>query len=467
MGKALLLLVVGASMALSTQMFTSQDSENRTARDQRGYEEQTIAREAAVSGFNVAMGDIRSRGTALIDAVQTFGEGSLGRRTASYTAGSFAGSRVTTRAVLTSGHSVRVTSTGQTGYDASTGRYRASYEMHDDYRIPVLKADEASLVNVRFVDSVAGYCSAVFYQAYTVGMAPGTVPPPRLLFSANNSDRRGVQPAYEIVVRPGTQMNFFIGVDQNCSTRTTSMTTCQARTYAQTYTYSPVNFDYVHYALDVPAASLSDIRENPYGFVEQHPTSGQRWRIGWEDIHRSDWDTAASTSALTILQATKSFGYDGTGWPVVNSDGYRRLTDSNSRPDFDDQVVEVSLTPLSSADAQRRLAEDNTEATSCGLPSANPDAGTTTTGTTTTGTTTTGTTTTGTTTTGTGGGTTTTPPAGTTNGAGCSCQGNKKVYIMHRPPGNESNEHRICISENGWLNGHQGAHNDYLICRGS
>ena len=431
-------------MALATQVFTSQDSEHRTARDQRGYEEETIAREVAVSGFNVAMGDIRSRGTALIDAVQTFGDASFGSRVATYTAGSFAGSRVTTRAKLTSGHSVRVTSTGQAGVDPRTGQYRAAYTMHDDYRIPVLTADEGGLVNVRFVESVAGYCSAVFYQAYTAGMAPGTVPPPRLLFSANNSDRRGMQPAYEIVVQPGTQMNFFIGVDQNCSTRTSSMTTCQARTYAQTYAYNAADFDYVHTALDIPAASLSNIRESLYSFVEQHPTSGQRWRIAWEDIHRSDWDAPASTSALASLQATKTLGYDGAGWPVANSDGYRRLSDYNSRPDFNDQVIEVSLTPLSAAEAQTRLQTDNAQAASCGLPPTTAPPPTTTTTFTS---------------------ATPTPAPGTTNGSGCSCQGNKKVYIMHRPPGNESNEQRICVSVNA-RPAHIGIHTDYEICRG-
>ncbi|HEX8386378.1 MAG TPA: hypothetical protein VF576_09350, partial [Rubricoccaceae bacterium] len=58
------------------------------------------------------------------------------------------------------------------------------------------------------------------------------------------------------------------------------------------------------------------------------------------------------------------------------------------------------------------------------------------------------------------------PALGTTNGPGCACQGNKKVSVMHRPPGNESNEHQICISVNAEP-AHIGKHNDYVVCRGS
>ena len=36
---------------------------------------------------------------------------------------------------------------------------------------------------------------------------------------------------------------------------------------------------------------------------------------------------------------------------------------------------------------------------------------------------------------------------------------------MHRPPGNESNEQRICVSVNA-RPAHIGIHNDYEICRG-
>ena len=40
-----------------------------------------------------------------------------------------------------------------------------------------------------------------------------------------------------------------------------------------------------------------------------------------------------------------------------------------------------------------------------------------------------------------------------------------KVAIMHRPPGNEANEHIICVSPAG-AQTHLRQHNDALICTG-
>ena len=445
MGKALLLIVLGAGFALSTQIFTSQESEGRTARAQRGYEEETIAREIAVSAFNVGMGDIRDHGERLAQAVQEFNGTDFRGRSGTYTSGQYAGGRYTVRAELTSGHSVRLVSTGMFGYDGRTGTYRSTYTMHDEYRVPVLTSREPSLVNVRFIDSTAGYCSAVFYQAYTPTMTAGTVPTAQLLFPADNSDRRTARPAREIVVAPGTQMNFFIGVDENCSSRPPDMSTCAARAYTRSYTYNASTFNHTHSALVVPAGSLNEAHEDVWGFVEQHPTNRQRWRIGFEDIHNEAWKLVPTGQVFNALQNIKANGYSGLGWPTVDAEGYRQLRDSGSTPDFDDQVIEVTLTPLSSLEGQARQAADNSANAACAVPTTSDSD-------------------------------TAPPPApppppppppGTSNGAGCTCQGNKKVYVLHRPPGNESNEQRICINESGWLNGHMGRHNDYLICRGS
>ena len=445
MGKALLLIVLGAGFALSTQIFSSQESEGRTALAQRNYEEETIAREIAVSAFNVGMGDIRERGGHLVAAVQDFNGPDFRGRSGTYTSGPYAGSRYTVRAVLTSGQSVRLVSTGHTGLDAATGRYRSSYTMHDEYRLSVLTARERALVNVNFIGSGGSYCSAIFYQAFTPGMAPGTVPVPQLLFPSGNRDRRGSLPAREIQVEPGTQMNFFIAVDENCSDRPPSMTTCESRAYARSFQYDATQYNHTHNALVVAAGSLNEAREDIWAFIEQHPDNRQRWRIGWEDIHRSDWKTVPPGATLNELQLIKRNGYDGAGWPTVDAMGYRLLRDFGSKPDFDDQVIEVALTPLLSADGQARAAAEAAAEQTCNPTTTTPTT------------------------------TTPTPPVptpptpapGTTNGAGCNCQGNKKVYVLHRPPGNESNEQRICISESGWTNGHAGRHNDYLICRGS
>ena len=126
MGKALLIIVLGAGFAFSTQIFSSQESEGRTARDQRNYEEETIAREIAVSAFNVGMGDIRDRGGHLVAAVQDFNGPGFTGRSGTYAIGPYKGEKYTVRAILTSGQSVRLVSTGFAGLDARTGRYRST-----------------------------------------------------------------------------------------------------------------------------------------------------------------------------------------------------------------------------------------------------------------------------------------------------------------------------------------------------
>ena len=472
MGKALIIIVLGAGIILAKQLYNAHEGGNRTATDQRNYQEELLAREIATSAFNVGMGEIRGYGANVRQAVTAFNGPSNAGRTGTFTSGKYAGGKYTVRALLTSGHSVRLEATGFYGTyvdDKGETQYRGEFMMHDEYRVNVLIPRVESLVNVQFIESMAGYCSAVFMQTYPPGTPEGARPEPVLIYSPDNRDRRTARPAREIVVPAGTQMNFFIAVDQNCSERPPTMNDCQGRAYAADYDLalsqyqddgtgrSGATFDHIHYALELEAGHLEQAREALWGIVEQNPTDGQRWRLAWEDIHNKNWDRPNSTRSPESLQATKTYGYDGVGWPVSNSSGYALLKDFGGRPDFSDQVIEVTLTPTASSKGQERMADERAALTTCGLPippemqPPPPTGGGTTTEPPPT----------------TGGGTTTEPPP-ETNGPTCRCQGSdsgKKVALMHRPPGNESNEHVICISVNG-LNGHK-RHNDYEVCRGN
>lgn len=473
MGKALILIVLGAGIILAKQLYNSAEGGNRTATDQRNYQEQLLAREIATSAFNVGMGEIRSHGNEIRAAVTAFNGPLNAGRTGTFKSGKYAGGTYTVRAEQTSGHSVRLIATGFYGAYQKGGEtlYRGEFTMHDEYRVNVLIAREKSVVDVRFIESMAGHCSAIFYQAYPPGTPVGARPDPVLVYSPDKRDRRA-EPARAIIVLPGTQMNFFIAVDQNCSERQPAMSDCQGRAYATNYALdltkynadgtakSGALFDHLHYALEVEAGHLDQVTEAVWGLVEQNPSSNQRWRIAWEDIHNSSWDKPGGDSPTTSLQALKRLGYDGLGWVASEpATGYALLRDYGSRPDFSDQVVEVTLTPTSSADGQARIAAERAALTACGQPvppefQPDPEPTPTTTTTTSTDGGTTPTTTS----------TSSTPPE--SDGPTCRCQGkDKKVALMHRPPGNESNEHVICISVNG-LNGHKN-HNDYQICTGS
>lgn len=474
MGKALLIIVLGSGIVLAKQLYNSHEGSLRTAKDQRNYAETVLAREIATSAFNVGMGEIRAHGERLADGVTTLNGTNNAGRSGRITEGRHAGGMYTVRADMTSGHSVRVTATGYYGSYREGGveKWRGRVVLHDEYRVQVLRVRERSLINVSFIESQAGYCSAVFYQAYTPSMAPGTVPPAIMLFAPDNRDRRTARPSREIIAEAGTQMNFFIGVDQNCSERPPAMTDCQARAYARDYNLNfghyradgtnsgSGRFDYLHYALDAQAGSLDQVQEAMWGFVEQHPATRNRWRIGWEDIHNTSWNLPTSSTPSNSLQATKRLGYDGLGWPTADVLGFRLLRDYGNRPDFSDQVIQITTTRVDTPEGQTRIAAERTALQACGHtvppefqappppppPPPPTDGGTTAPAPTP------------------GGGTTT--PSPTQGSASCPCQGNKKVYVLHRPPGNERNEQRICIGEPAWISAHSQQHNDEVICRG-
>ena len=161
---------------------------------------------------------------------------------------------------------------------------------------------------------------------------------PVMIFTPGNG-RDGSRETFSETLQTGTRLNFFIGVDKNCS---------EEGVYAATYDASV--YDHSHYALNDYEPYVTGTEESIWAMVEQHPTDDQRWRIGWEDQRRTEWDDPDLTKARSSsLQKTKIEGYDGDGWPTTNAEGYRALRDYGSRPDFSDQVVEATLTPLPGA----------------------------------------------------------------------------------------------------------------------
>ena len=69
MGKALLVIVLGAGLVLAKQLYSATEHENRTTRNQAAYQEEVIAREIAHSAFNVGMGEVRAYGENVMSGV--------------------------------------------------------------------------------------------------------------------------------------------------------------------------------------------------------------------------------------------------------------------------------------------------------------------------------------------------------------------------------------------------------------
>ena len=436
MGKALLIMVMGAGLYISIGQMGTQETLIATAADQAGYEEEVLAREVAKSGFNMAMAIARMHGSNLQEAIQEI-NGDDGAMTGEHQGGMYS-----VRAWLGDGFSITIKSTG-TFADAE-------HTMDDSYRVPVLLAQRCSQLDVRFLESAAGYCSAIYLQRHPAGTEADEIPLPEMIFSAGHyADNVGVE--VDKVIAQGTQMDFFIGVDEDCSTRIPDDQGGPRAYDVDSHVYNASDYDHDHHSLDVPLGSPEQMTESIWGFVEQHPDSTQMWRIGWEDQHITLWDNPMSTDPANSLQALKHYGYDGDGWSTRDALGYRALRDYGSRPDFSDQVIELWLIPIDPA-TEPDICTVSIEGSSLSgedpdpYPDPDPECDSS------------------------GSGNDCDDPDPYPETPGCMCPGNgnqnRKIAIMHRPPGNESNEHVICVSISGWERGHRNRHNDYVVCEG-
>lgn len=351
MGRLSIILVTAMGIFLAQGFASSAETSYQTAVKQVDHEEGTLAREIARTGFNIAMGVLRSHGDDLQAGVEAV-NGSQG-----YISGSYQGGTYRAYARYTSGHSVEVVSTGYYGEGFTRTNNASAYSttypcdyydgachvMDDvyEYTLPTqpLHVKQRSVLDVTFLDSMAGYCSAIYLEKFDPdGNSLGD---PQMVFPAGKN-RNGASLTFSDTLDAGTQMNFMLAVDKNCST---------GQNWSS-FTPQPFNihdYDHVHYALAGTVGNLLDMEETVWSLIEQHPDDNQRWRIGWEDQHKTSWDNATSTNPANSFQALKAFGYDGNGWPTVDSWGYRTLRDYGSRPDFSDQVIEVRMTPVPTA----------------------------------------------------------------------------------------------------------------------
>ncbi len=376
MGKALLIIVLGAGFLLARAGFSNQITERESRKDQVEYEEEVLAREISRSAFNVAMGIAREYPNSL-DAGANAVDQADGSADGLYS-GSARGGLFAVRAEALTGHALKVTSTGYFGgvWETNAAGEKSytgeSYTMWDTFDIRVLEVREDGVLNTSFLESQAGYCSAVYMDEYRGEEFIGT----RMIFAAGNR-RDGSRPPMSIYVQAGTQLNFFIGVDTNCSGKfSTSATTCESLTYAinDTFDINDVGrnkrYDHLHYALDIPSGDITKMEEAVWGMVEQNPKDRQRWRIGWEDLERPDWDDPNSSNPKSSMQALKRLGYDGRGWPERDHMGYRELRDYGDRPDYSDQVIELGISALRSQASRDSLwYAMHDERTNCGINS--------------------------------------------------------------------------------------------------
>lgn len=353
MGKYILLITfaAAASVALLSHQANSidRDTEHRQAERQ----EKVIARQIARSGYNmvVARARVEERNSEKVaDIVST-----VGTVQGPYQGGSY-------RAWLTqiSPTAYRVTAVGT--YNETNHRIRLPHERNFVPNPP--QVDQPSTLEVDFIDSMAGYCSAIYLQRFVPkdnkghgnnadgddgdnrssedgdeddeydgdewankkdGQAPGyKALAPELIFAPGNN-RNGAQTTFEQVIEPGTLLNFILAVDADY--------TCEERGNTS-IDHKDRFFDYTRMAFQGNVNKLSKLSETPYALTQEKPGAPGTWRVAFEDLIFADKE----------LWNVKENGYEGNGW-MLDLDEYWKLEDYGDRPDFSDQVIEVRIVP--------------------------------------------------------------------------------------------------------------------------
>ncbi len=356
MGKYILLITVAATASIALLTHQANSIERDTDYRQAERQEKVIARQIARSGYNMVLARARveERNSDAVDEIVS----AVGTVQGQYQGGAY-------RAWLTqiSPTAYRVTSEGT--YNATTHRLRLPHERNFVPSPP--EVDQPSELEVEFIDSMAGYCSAIFLQRFVPknnkghgnnadgddsdnassddeetydddewankkdGAAPGyKAMDPELIFAPGNN-RNGAQTMFEQVIEPGTLLNFVLAVDADY--------TCEERGNTA-ITLKDKSFDYTRMAFQGNINKLSKLSETPFALTQEKPSQPGTWRVAFEDLVFSNAE----------LWEVKERGYEGNGW-MLDLNDYWKLKDYGDRPDFSDQVIEVQIVPADDDDS--------------------------------------------------------------------------------------------------------------------
>lgn len=387
MGKAILLLVAAA--AIGTSVLILQGNANRLEADERqvARQEEALAREIARSAYNLIISRARELDGAnprwtlaqLVAAVN----GVAGKLSGQLKGGSY---------------EAWVYPLGASSYGVvAIGRYGSASHQLGTHRVLQrmleVPPDQPSQVKVTFLESMAGYCSAIYLQRYVprnnngMGNNLGGCDPsnpahgsscesqedielrgndryvalePEMVFPPGNR-RDNASVVTTLVLNPGERANFVLAVDKDCSLR--GRTDVPAKVKQGNTRY----FDYLRDALIKSTDDFSQMQEGPYVMIQAHPTKPNTWRLAFEDLNFDrefmGMDKLADVKrygygdmAWTVRSGSSwgerhgKYSYGGSGWVQVDSWGYYKLRDyyrvnGSIVPDFSDQVIEVEFIP--------------------------------------------------------------------------------------------------------------------------
>lgn len=275
---------------------------------------------------------------------------------------------------------------GGASYGAvAVGHYKRATHQVGAHRLmrSTLEVTQPSQVKVTFLESMAGYCSAIYIQRFVprnnngMGNNPGQCDPsnpahgsscenqqdielrgngngkyialePELVFAPGNN-RDGAEALYSTVLNPGERVNFILAVDADFN--------CERRGDTSIDIDDPF-FEYTRPALVESVSDFNQMQEGEYAMIQPHPTRPNVWRIAFEDLIFSKrkledvkrWGYGdhqwKKRRGAQWGERNGKRSYGGWGWTEVDERGYYRLEDFGHMPDFSDQVIEIEFIPV-------------------------------------------------------------------------------------------------------------------------
>lgn len=350
MGKGLLLLVtatlIGGTIAWNQLNRTNIETSARQSERQ----EEILAREIARSGLNMTVARMRQDermnpdSTTSMQARVNRVNGADGMIVGESQGGHYEArvERVSMNAfaVRSDGHYGNATATVQIGHDSPASGL-----------VPkeVLEVRHPSTVEVEFIKSIAGYCSAIYLQRFVPSEHnPGQYETlePEMLFASGHNRNGANMDFHELILQPGDRLNFILAVDQGCKVKgETGIPITDSR------------FNYIRNGLEEGVEELAEMKEGKYAIIERSAADPDQYRIAFEDLEGFSDDQIADIKKNgygnerwrnTGSTRRPNWTYGGNGWNIDHSTAphnYRDLVDYGSQPDFSDQVIRVTLSP--------------------------------------------------------------------------------------------------------------------------
>jgi hypothetical protein len=334
MGKGALILAMAGLVTTSVLLFNTEQTSMSTNQRQAERDEEVLAREIARSGYNAIRSKAvqkQNEGIYSVDhLVQEVNGGANSKVTGTYKAGTYEAwiEKVSAEAYMV--HAV-----GHYG-EAEHTMAGPKTEASGFTTQPTLTVITESTLMVTFLESMAGYCSAIYLQRIPPRGSGLATPNPELIFTPGNN-RDNAFAEYNTVLQPGWRMNFKLAVDADMN--------CERRN--QNVSINNSTFDYRRDALMAGVDELDEMQEGKYAIIQQNPNEAGVWRIAFEDLVFSDAQLADikkyGYGDGSWRRRNGRYTYGGNGWGDLNASGYYELEDYGNMPDFSDQVIEVRL----------------------------------------------------------------------------------------------------------------------------